>query len=68
MERDMTTYYRGMTEFDLRKLRSKKILRGLKIAKDFSWFAIKEKNTLRQQIRWIDAELACRAAQLTLPL
>jgi hypothetical protein len=37
-----------------------------KLAHDFSWFANKEKNTLNQQIKWIDAELACRADQLAL--
>jgi len=57
-----------MSTDGLRKLRSKKILRGMKISKDGSWFAIKEKNTLRQQIRWIDAELRCRAEQMSLDL
>jgi len=66
MSKDMTSYYSTMTDYDLRKLRSKKILRGLKISKDGSWFALKEKATLRQQIRWIDAELQCRKDQLVL--
>lgn len=68
MSRDMTSYYANMTEYDLRKLRSKKIMRGLKISKSSSWFDLKEKATLRQQIRWIDAELLCRHDQLALPI
>lgn len=66
MGNNMVNVYAGMSEFQLRELRSKKILRGMKISKDGSWFAIKEKNTLRQQIRWIDAELRCRADQMRL--
>lgn len=66
MARDMTGYYSRLTDLELRSLRSKKILRGLKLAKSFSWFDIKEKDTLRQQIRWIDAELRCRAEQMKL--
>ena len=66
MGNNMVNVYAGMSEFQLRELRSNKILRGMKISKDGSWFAIKEKNTLRQQIRWIDAELRCRADQMRL--
>jgi len=68
MSRDMTSYYATLSEKDLRRLESKKILRGLKISKDGSWFALKEKATLRQQIMWIRAELRCRAEQQKLPL
>lgn len=68
MSRDMTSYYSTLNDAELHKLEGKKILRGLKIAKDGSWFALKEKATLRQQIRWIRAELACRHDQMKLPL
>jgi len=68
MSRDMTSYYATLSEADLKRLESKKILRGLKIAKDGSWFALKEKATLRQQIMWIRAELRCRREQQKLPL
>jgi len=68
MARDMTSYYATLSDKDLRRLESKKILRGLKIAKDGSWFAIKEKAKLRQQILWIRAELRCRSEQQKLPL
>jgi len=68
MSKDMTSFYQTMTTEALRKLEGKKILRGLKISKDGSWFALKEKATLRQQILWIRAELRCRAEQQALPL
>ena len=68
MSRNMTSYYATLTDKELRALESKKILRGLKISKDGSWFALKEKATLRQQIQWIRAELACRHDQMKLPL
>lgn len=68
MSRDMTSYYRTLTDEELKKLEGKKILRGLKISKDGSWFALKEKATLRQQIRWIRSELAFRRDQLKMPL
>lgn len=68
MGRDMTSFYATLTEKDLKRLEGKKMLRGLKISKDGSWFAIKEKATLRQQIMWIRAELRCRAEQQKLPL
>jgi len=68
MSRDMTSYYATLSDFDLHRLESKKILRGLKISKDGSWFALKEKATLRQQILWIRAELRCRKEQQKLPL
>jgi len=68
MSRNMTSFYATLSDADLRRLEGKKILRGLKIAKDGSWFAIKEKATLRQQILWIRAELRCRAEQQKLPL
>lgn len=64
----MTSFYATLTEKDLKRLEGKKILRGLKISKDGSWFALKEKATLRQQIMWIRAELRCRAEQQKLPL
>jgi len=68
MGRNMTSYYATLSEFELRRLETKKILRGLKISKDGSWFALKEKATLRQQIIWIRAELRCRKEQQKLPL
>jgi len=68
MSRDMTSYYATLSDFDLRKLETKKILRGLKISKDGSWFALKEKATLRQQILWIRAEQRRRKEQQKLPL
>ena len=61
--RDMTSLYATMTEMELKRLLGKKMLRGMKISKDGSWFAIKEKATLRQQIMWIRVELQCRQDQ-----
>jgi len=66
--KNMSYLYRTMSERELRTLRSKKILRGLKIAGSESWFDMKEKETLRAQIRMIDSELACRKDQLSLGL
>jgi hypothetical protein len=68
MSRNMTSYYSTLSDKDLRRLEGKKILRGMKISKDGSWFALKEKATLRQQILWIRAELRCRTEQQKLLL
>jgi len=66
--KDMTSFYKECTDADLKRLLGKKMLRGMKISKDGSWFALIEKATLRQQIIWIRAELACRRDQKKLPL
>jgi len=63
MARDMYSVYYKMTEYDLRKLRSKKVLQMLKIAKYENHFAMKDKERLADQISKIDAELSRRAAQ-----
>jgi len=66
--KNMSYLYRTMSDVDLRTLRSKKILRGLTIAKSQGYFDMKEKEMLRSQIRMIDAELNCRRDQLPLEL
>lgn len=66
MNKDMSMVYSLMPLDGLRTLRSKKYNRVQKLARDFSWFANKEKNTLNQQIKWIDAEIQCRADQMRL--
>jgi len=64
----MTSFYATLSIADLKQLKGKKMLRGMKISKSGAWFDIKERDTLRQQIRWINAELAAREAHLSLPL
>lgn len=66
MNKNMQKYYRGFTELELRVLRSKKLMRLARLNREFGWFNDREKSTLNQQIKWIDIELAARAAQLTL--
>lgn len=66
MEKNMQSYYAGMMELELRILRSKKCVRILKLEHEFGWFNEREKERLKQQVKWIDIELNCRAAQLPL--
>jgi len=68
MARDMTSFYATLSEKDLRRLESEKILRGMKIANDQGWWAKQERGILRQQIIWIRAELRARAEQMKLPI
>lgn len=66
MAKDMSFVYSLMPTDGLKELKSKKVLRGMKISKDGSWLAIKERATLREQIKWINAELSCREEQMKL--
>jgi len=64
--KDMSLVYSLMPLKNLKELRSKKILRLDRIEGSTSWFNLQECRKLRQQIRWIDAELNCRADQMSL--
>lgn len=60
---DMSTVYMNMSEYDLRKLRSKKYLRLTRIQNSQGWFDKKETATLKSHMHQIDVEIACRVAQ-----
>jgi len=62
----MSFVYSLMTTDGLKTLRSKKVLRLQKIEGSTSWFNLQECRKLREQIKWIDAELNCRADQMSL--
>jgi len=64
--KDMSLVYSLMPLKNLKELRSKKVLRLDRIEGSTAWFNLQECRRLRQQIRWIDAELNCRADQLSL--
>jgi len=64
--REVSQVYQKMSELELRKLRSKKVLQIEKLRKFYTYFGKRDIQRLAFQIERIDAELACRAAQLTL--
>jgi len=64
--RNMSNVYWGMTDKELRVLRSKKVLKLDKIGGYNSWFARRDRETLAGQIMQIDAVLEARAAQQNL--
>jgi len=64
--REVSQIYQRMSEFELRKLRSKKVLEIEKLRKFYTYFGKRDIQRLAFQIDRIDAELACRAAQLSL--
>lgn len=60
----MGEYYWTRNDYDLRVLRSKKYNRLTKIRHEvMTWTVKREIATLQEQIGWIDAVLAARAAQ-----
>lgn len=66
MERatDLSTRYWNMTTRDLRRLKSQKENRIMRLeAKYLGYFEIKEIRMLRGQLKWINAVLAAREAQ-----
>jgi len=59
--------YYGMTTDRLRELRSRKVVELQRWdGKHHTYFSQQEARKLRQQITWIDAVLAARAAQIAL--
>jgi len=64
--REVSQIYQNMAEFDLRKLRAKKVLEIEKLRKFYTYFGKRDIQRLAFQIDRIDAELACRAEQLSL--
>jgi len=64
--REVSQIYQRMSEFDLRKLRSKKVLEIQKLRKTYTYFGKRDILKLTFQIERIDAELACRRDQLKL--
>jgi len=64
--REVSQIYQRMSDFELRKLRSKKVLEIEKLRKFYTYFGKRDIQRLAFQIDRIDAELACRAAQLSL--
>jgi len=67
MGKFMGHYYQSRTTYDLNVLRSKKYNRIVKLQhKAWSYLDIQELKRLKQQIMWIDAELAARANQIAL--
>jgi len=64
--REVSQIYQRMTDFELRKLRSKKVLEIEKLRKFYTYFGKRDIQRLAFQIDRIDAELACRADQLSM--
>lgn len=63
---NLRTLYSRIATQRLRELRSIKYNRLERISGCYSWGCNREKEALRNQIKSIDVELACRAAQMTL--
>jgi len=61
--KEVSQIYKKMTEFELRKLRSKKVLEIAKIRKFYTYFGKRDIQRLAFQITRIDAELECRRLQ-----
>ncbi len=61
--KDMSNVYWGMTDKELRVLRSKKILKLEKIGGYNSYFSGRDKRALAHQIDQIDGVLEARAKQ-----
>jgi hypothetical protein len=67
MGKDMTSFYAQQTVFDLNRLRSQKFNRVSKLRKEAATYLnLQELKKLLEQIKWIDAELACRRDQMSL--
>jgi len=66
--RDMYSLYAKRTTSELNQMRSKKYLELQKVANISGYFAQRDVIRLNDQITAIDAELAKRKAQLSLPL
>jgi len=64
--KDMYSVYSKMSDLELRKLRSKKVLKMHKVEGYNSWFARRDRDLLSGQIMQIDAVLESRAAQMKL--
>jgi len=65
--RSMQSYYALQTSKDLRTLYSKKFVRLTKIMGEAQgWYHKREIEALKQQMKWIEVELASRDAQLAL--
>jgi len=64
--REVSQIYQRMSDLELRKLRSKKVLEIEKLRKFYTYFGKRDIQRLAFQIDRIDAELACRADQLKL--
>jgi hypothetical protein len=59
--------YARMSEHELRVLRSKKYNRLTKLRREAATYLnMQERKRLEQQVVWIDAELECRASQMSL--
>jgi len=63
MSKYMGNYYHQMSDEALRRLRSKKVVHLQKLSNYGSWYHTKDRAALKEQIKWIDAVLASRAAQ-----
>jgi len=61
--REVSQIYRNMTEFDLRKLRAKKVCAIERLRNFYTYFGKRDIQRLQFQIDRIDAELRCREAQ-----
>jgi len=64
--REVSQIYQRMTDFELRKLRSKKVLEIEKLRKFYTYFGKRDIQRLAFQIDRIDAELTCRTDQLSM--
>jgi len=63
---DMSGYYRNRPTHELKTLRSKKFLRIQKLEREpMTYFTQRELRTQRSLLKQIDAELNCRADQLS---
>lgn len=64
--REVSQIYQSMSELELRKLRSKKVLEIERLRKFYTYFGKRDIQRLVFQIGRIDSELACRADQMSL--
>jgi hypothetical protein len=64
--REVSQIYQRMSDLELRKLRSKKVLEIEKLRKFYTYFGKRDIQRLAFQIDRIDAEIACRADQLSM--
>lgn len=62
--RNMSNTYRHMSIFDLQDLKSRKTVRLRKVENSWSYLDKQEARRIRFNLKQIDAEIACKEAQL----
>lgn len=67
MARDMSNTYRWMTIYDLEELKSRKLMHLRRLENKYlGYFDLQEARRVRYNIGQIEAEIACKSAQLEL--